>query len=344
MRHALDNTVDGIDVETAMRAALELARATHPHPNPRVGAVIVDPHGTVVAGGAHTGPGNSHAEVEALAGKSFSDHTMVVTLEPCNHTGRTPPCTEAIIAAGIERVVVGATDPDARVAGRGIERLRSAGIDVTTGVLTDEVESLDRAYFHHRRTGRAFVTLKLAGTLDGQAAAADGTSRWITGAAAREDVHRTRSRHDAVLVGAGTYLSDHPDLSVRGVEHDGPQPRPVVVAGRRAVHLSDDHRRRGGIVISNGPVADPLHIATELPDSGILSVLVEGGPGLARSFLDAGVVDEIHWYIGALLGGGTGIPALGGRFDTITDAMGIRIDRVEVLGGDLKVIAHPREQ
>jgi diaminohydroxyphosphoribosylaminopyrimidine deaminase/5-amino-6-(5-phosphoribosylamino)uracil reductase len=340
MRHALDNTVDGIDVETAMRAALELARATRPHPNPRVGAVIVDPHGAVVAEGAHTGPGNPHAEVEALADQSFGGHTMVVTLEPCNHTGRTPPCTDAIIASGIERVVVGAIDPDHRVAGRGIERLRSAGIEVTTGVLADEVERTDRAYFHHRRTGRAFVTLKMAATLDGQAAAADGTSQWITGAAAREDVHRTRSEHDAVLVGAGTYLTDHPDLSVRDIEYDGPQPRPVVVAGRRAVHLTDDHRRRGGIVIRSGPLADPLHIATELPNSGILSVLVEGGPALARSFLDAGIVDEIHWYLGAVLGGGTGTPVIGGRFDTLADAVELRIDRVEVLGGDLKVVAN----
>lgn len=344
MRHALDNTVDGIDVETAMRAALELARATHPHPNPRVGAVIVDPDGTVVAEGAHTGPGNPHAEVEALAGRSFGGHTMVVTLEPCNHTGRTPPCTDAIIASGIERVVVGAIDPDIRVAGGGVERLRAAGIDVTTGVLAEQVERIDRAYFHHRRTGRAFVTLKIAATLDGQAAAADGTSRWITGAAARADVHRTRSEHDAVLVGAGTYLTDQPDLSVRDVEHDGRQPRPVVVAGRRAVHLSDDHRRRGGIVISNGAVADPLDIVTDLPRSGILSVLIEGGPTLARSFLDAGIVDEVHWYIGALLAGGTGTPALEGRFDTLSDAMAIRIERVEVLGDDLKVIASVGEQ
>jgi diaminohydroxyphosphoribosylaminopyrimidine deaminase/5-amino-6-(5-phosphoribosylamino)uracil reductase len=344
MRHALDNTVDGIDVETAMRAALELARPTRPHPNPRVGAVIIDPNGAVVAEGAHTGPGSAHAEVDALAGRSFGGHTMVVTLEPCNHTGRTPPCTDAIIASGIERVVVGALDPDPRVAGRGIDRLRAAGIAVTTGVLADEVEHADRAYFHHRRTGRAFVTLKMAATLDGQAAAADGTSRWITGAAAREDVHRTRSDHDAVLVGAGTYLIDHPDLSVRDIEYDGPQPRPVVVAGRRAVRLSDDHRRRGGIVINGGPVADPHHIATDLPRSGVLSVLVEGGPSLARSFLDAGVVDEIHWYLGALLGGGTGTPVLGGHFDTLADAMALRIDRIEVLGDDLKVVARLAEQ
>src|SRR5690606_25984706 len=156
---------------------------------------------------------------------------MVVTLEPCDHQGRTPPCTSAIVAAGIGRVVVGQEDPDPKVSGRGIERLRLSGIEVEVGVLAEEVESLDFGYFIERRQGRASFTLKQATTLDGQTAAADGTSQWITGADARDDAHRLRARHDAIMVGAGTLRRDDPHLDVRLDGYRGPQPVPVVVAG-----------------------------------------------------------------------------------------------------------------
>ena len=199
-------------MEALMQMAIKAAAPTRPHPNPRVGAVVVDVGGIVLSVGAHFGPGQAHAEVVALeqAGERTPGATMFVTLEPCAHRGKTPPCTTALIEAGISRVVVGAVDPDPRVAGKGIEELEAAGIEVEVGLLAAEVHALDPGYFRHRSTGQPAVTLKSAATLDGQVAADDGTSQWITSESTRQDGHALRAAADAVMVGAGTLLADDP--------------------------------------------------------------------------------------------------------------------------------------
>ncbi|MGA7269664.1 MAG: bifunctional diaminohydroxyphosphoribosylaminopyrimidine deaminase/5-amino-6-(5-phosphoribosylamino)uracil reductase RibD, partial [Acidimicrobiia bacterium] len=220
--------------EQAMRRAIALGAAHKPHPNPRVGAVILGPGGEVLAEAGHRGPGHPHAEqaaIDQLGGRVPQGATLVVSLEPCNHHARTPPCTEAVIAAGFGRMVIGAIDPDERVSGAGLARIRAAGIETEQGLLADAVERSDPAYFHHRRTGRARITAKTATTIDGQIAARDGTSQWITSAEARADAHRLRAESDAVMIGAGTLRMDDPGLDVRIPGFEGPQPVAVVVAG-----------------------------------------------------------------------------------------------------------------
>src|SRR6202046_4280405 len=215
--------MDDMDDMEHMRRALAQAATVRSTtaPNPWVGCVIVPPgsaaDGGVVFAGATAPPGGPHAEAAALleAGDAARGATLYVTLEPCAHHGRTPPCTDAIIAAGVTRVVVGIEDPDEQVAGRGIAALQAAGIDVTVGVASEEVAEQLAPYRKHRTTGQPWVVLKMAASLDGRTAAPDGTRRWITGEAARRDVHRLRSRSDAVLVGAGTVRSDDPALTVR---------------------------------------------------------------------------------------------------------------------------------
>lgn len=328
-----------VDADGLMRGALDLTSSTYPHPNPRVAAIIVDSDGRRVASGAHELAGQPHAEQIAIAGRRFEGHTMVVTLEPCNHIGSTPPCTEAIIASGIETVIVGATDPDDRVAGQGIERLRQAGIDVIAGVQSDLVESNDPAYFHHRRTGRARVTLKLATTIDGQIAAADGTSQWITGPEARQDVHRLRAENDAILVGSGTAIADDPSLTVRLADWDGPQPRPIVVVGRRDLPPNLAIHGRDPIIFRSPDRVDLGQLAVDVTHHGVLSVLVEGGPTIAASLLRANLVDEIVWYLGAKVAGGMGMPAFTAQFETLSDAIDISIRGVTQLGSDIRLRA-----
>jgi diaminohydroxyphosphoribosylaminopyrimidine deaminase/5-amino-6-(5-phosphoribosylamino)uracil reductase len=263
------------------------------------------------------------------------------------------------VGAGISRVVVGATDPDTRVAGSGIQRLRTAGLDVVTGVADDAVIAADPGYFHQRRTGRPRVTLKLAATLDGQVAAADGTSQWITGSEARGEVHRLRSAVDAVAVGAGTVLADDPQLNVRLDSYGGPQPRPVVVAGTRAI--PDDRRvlARSPLIYSPRPIdmprtAEIVEIAgdsrvdlagllKDLGARGILSLLVEGGPTLAASFAGSGLVDEYVLYLGQCFGLGVGRPMFDGLFATIGAARSVSIIDVAQIGGDVRIRAIPEE-
>lgn len=342
-----------MDEGRLMREAISLAATTWPHPNPRVGALVLDAAGRLVGRGAHSGPGSPHAEVLAMeeAGDRAAGGTLVVSLEPCDHTGRTPPCTEAVLTSGVARVLVGAEDPDLRVAGRGIARLRSAGIEVRTGVATAEAEALDPGYFHHRRTGRPLVTLKAALTLDGWAAAADGTSQWITSEEARTDGHRLRAAADAVVVGAGTVLADDPALTVRLPEYSGHQPRPVVVAGRRPLPSQARIWERRPLVLAPGPADYPGEVVvTPGPDGvdlaagvvalgerGLLDVLVEGGPTLAGSLLKAGLVDRGVFYLGALLGGGVGRPALAGAFTTLLGARRVRIESVAPVGPDVRI-------
>ncbi len=339
----------------AMERAIEAAAAHRPHPNPRVGAVVLSSSGRPVATGTHRAAGSPHAEIVALAGAGSDavGGTLVVTLEPCAHHGRTAPCVDAIAAAGISRVVVGVVDPDPRVSGAGVAALAFAGIAVEVGVPGIDAEAVDPGYFHHRRTGRPRMTLKLAATLDGQTAAADGTSQWITGAAARADAHRLRADADAVMIGAGTLRLDDPSLDVRLPGYTGAQPRPVVIAGDRALPAAASVYRRHPLVYRLGrsgaePVGLEVLGAADLPavvkDLGarmLVDVLVEGGPTLARSMLAAGAVDRLVLYLAGRLAGGLGRPLFDGVFATLGDARDLHIDQAIAIGGDLRIVARP---
>lgn len=340
------------EYDEVMRSAIEAASVMNPHPNPRVGAVVLDRAGRVVGRGVHEGPGLPHAEANALAeaGAAAAGGTLIATLEPCNHHGRTPPCTAAILDAGIEKVVIGVSDPDDDAAG-GADRLREAGVTVEEGVLADEVVAIDPGYFHHRRTGRPRVTLKTAITLDGQAAARDGSSQWITSPAARDDAHRLRSQSDAVMVGAGTVLKDNPDLSVRLPGYDGPQPVPVVIAGtrpfpndlrvveRNALVFSPAKRDLDTevVVIESGDHVDLQEALIELGSRGIVDLLVEGGPILADSLLEARLIDRCVFYLGAKLAAGSGEPPFHGVFRSIDDAIDVHVEDVQTLGPDVRI-------
>jgi diaminohydroxyphosphoribosylaminopyrimidine deaminase / 5-amino-6-(5-phosphoribosylamino)uracil reductase len=282
---------------TAMRAAIEAAAAvrTTTSPNPWVGAVVVGAGGQIIATGATQPPGGAHAEREALrlAGAAASGATLVSTLEPCNHHGRTPPCTEAIIAAGVRRVVVGLEDPDPFVGGQSVAALRAAGIDVTVGVEADAVSAQLAPYLTHRRTGRPYVVLKLAATVDGRTAAPDGTSQWITGEAARADVHRLRAESDAVLVGAGTVRVDDPALTVRHIEGRDPL---RVVLGR-----APEGARIHPCIELSGELGSVLD---DLGGRGVLQLLVEGGATVAHAFHTAGLVDRYVVYLAPAVFGG----------------------------------------
>jgi diaminohydroxyphosphoribosylaminopyrimidine deaminase / 5-amino-6-(5-phosphoribosylamino)uracil reductase len=332
------------DVER-MRQAMALAAQvrTTTAPNPWVGCVVVPagPAGAaapaVVFEGATAPPGGPHAEVAALAraGERARGAALYVTLEPCAHHGRTPPCTDAIIDAGVARVVIGIEDPDPLVAGRGVAALRAAGLDVTVGVAAEEVAAQLAPYLKHRSTGRPWVVLKMASSLDGRTAAPDGSSRWITGEAARADVHRLRAQSDAVLVGAGTVRADDPELTVRlddgrdEAEGDA-QPLRVVLGTAPA-----EARVQPALELS-GDLGDVLG---ELGRRGVLQLLVEGGPTVAHDFHAAGLVDRYVLYLAPkLFGGDDGHPLFAGPgAGTIADVWQGRLISVERLGDDLRV-------
>jgi len=361
-RRVDDNSFETRRAEELMRIAVGLTGDTSPHPNPRVGALVLSSSGAMLAGHAHIAPGEPHAEVAALAeaGEAAAGGTLFSTLEPCVHHGRTPPCVEAIIGADIATVFVGVEDPDERVSGQGITALRQAGIEVVVGVAGDEVYQADPGYFHHRKTGIPRVTLKMASTLDGQAAAADRSSQWITGVEAREDAHRLRGASDAVVVGAGTLRADDPRLDVRIDGYTGRQPRPVVVGGTKklpdtaAVYerdpilfLPDAAGAPAGIsdvIVAPGPDGVDLNtMLKHLGAMGIIDLLVEGGPALAGAMLRDGHVDELVVYLGAKVGAGTGLPMVGGSFGSIDAARDVQITSVTRLGTDLRIDATPTE-
>ena len=329
----------------AMRRAIELSRRGPANgANPRVGCVILDAAGRVIAEGWHRGRGTAHAEVAALddlADRSLAvGATAVVTLEPCNHTGATGPCSEALIDAGVGRVVYAVADPGASSSGGG-DRLRSAGIDVETGLLADEAEANIRPWLIAMRRGTPFVTVKWASSLDGRAAAADGTSRWITGASARADVHRRRAEAGAIAVGTGTVFSDDPSLTAR--DPDGKelseQPIPVIV-GRRSVPRDSRVLAHPAGVIEY-PSRDLRGLLQMLAERDIRHVFVEGGPALASAFLAAGLADDVLVYIAPTLLGGplTAITDLGVR--TISEQTRMHFDHIELLGDDVLLVARP---
>lgn len=323
--------------QAAMARALELAATPGvPHgPNPRVGCVILGPDGEEVAEGFHRGAGSPHAEVDALrnAGEDARGATAVVTLEPCNHTSpRSGPCSEALAAAGVRRVVYGQADTNP-VARGGAQALVAAGVEVEGGVLADRARALNRAWTFAVEHGRPFVTWKLATTLDGRSAAADGTSRWVSSRAARRDTHLLRGECDVIMVGTGTVAVDDPELTVRD-EVDEPLPRqPLrVVVGERDLpadrRVFNDH-------------AETLHLRSHDPREVLATlfardrqhVFLEGGPTLAAAFLQAGLVDEVVAYVAPVLLG-RGRSAVGDLgIGTIAEARHLAVTDVRVLQG-----------
>ena len=322
--------------QTAMRRALGLAATpgVPAGPNPRVGCVLLDDDGRTVAEGHHRGAGTAHAEADALtrAGDRARGTTAVVTLEPCNHTGRTEPCSEALVAAGVRRVVFAQRDPNPAAAG-GADRLRAAGIDVEEGLLVGEARDLNRVWTFAVEHGRPFVTWKLATTLDGRSAAADGTSRWVSSAAARLDTHRLRALCDVMLVGTNTVAVDDPLLTVRD-EHDQPLARQPLRAVMGERDLDPDRR------ILNAD-AESVHLRTRDPEQALAElyardrqhVFLEGGPTLAAAFLRAGLVDEIVAYVAPMLlgAGRSAVADLG--ITTIAAALRPRVTDITVLPG-----------
>jgi len=274
-----------VDFASVMRRAVALSLNGPAHnANPRVGCVVLDAHGTVIAEGWHRGAGTPHAEVDALSQLSPAQvrgATFVVTLEPCNHTGRTGPCADALIAAGVSRVVFGLSDPG-DVEGGGGDKLRAAGIDVIGGVCADDVMAVVRDWYESAALGRAVVTVKWASSLDGRAAASDGTSQWISGEPARERVHLQRSTHDAIAVGTSTVIADNPSLTARmpdGTLYEH-QPIPVVIGEREVRGERLGAHPRDAIFLRTRDLSRAL---VDLRERGIHSLYVEGGPTLASA-------------------------------------------------------------
>jgi diaminohydroxyphosphoribosylaminopyrimidine deaminase/5-amino-6-(5-phosphoribosylamino)uracil reductase len=329
----------------AMRRALELARRGPRGVNPQVGAVLLSPDGTVIAEGWHRGAGTPHAEVAALmqlAPGAAHGATAVVTLEPCNHHGRTGPCSEALIGAGVARVVYAIPDPNAESSGGGV-RLREAGVDVVSGVLADEAGELLDSWLAVQRLGRPHVTVKWAQSLDGRAAADDGTSQWITGPAARADVHRRRSTADAIVVGTGTVLADDPSLTARA--EDGTlypdQPLPVVLGEREIPAGAAVRKHPRALVQYPGDLASALD---DLRARGVQRVFVEGGPAVASSFVRSGYVDEYLVYVAPVLLGGQRLAVGDVGVTTIAEALRLAPARIERIGDDLLIVATPASE
>ncbi|MBV7673701.1 bifunctional diaminohydroxyphosphoribosylaminopyrimidine deaminase/5-amino-6-(5-phosphoribosylamino)uracil reductase RibD [Streptomyces halstedii] len=352
---------------TAMRRAITLAArglgATSP--NPVVGCVVLDAAGAPAGEGFHRRAGGPHAEIHALraAGEKARGGTAYVTLEPCDHTGRTGPCSRALLDAGIRRVVYAVADPDPRATG-GADTLRAAGVQVERGLLADEAEEGNTAWLTSVRLGRPHVRWKYAATLDGRVAAADATSRWITSAESRADVHRLRAESDAVVIGSGTARADDPQLGVRGVEGAVQPLRVVVDTGATAVrpgarildptaptliavaqdaetaHLPQDAVLRLPRA-ATGPGLDIPALLAALHTRGVRSVLLEGGPVLAGSFVAAGCVDTVVGYLApVLLGAGPAALADAG-ITTIAQALRLAVTETVRIGPDLRVTAVP---
>jgi len=358
--------------DVLMRRALELAEAGRygASPNPLVGAIVLDRDGNVAGEGAHRRCGGPHAEVEALAaaGERARGGTVVVTLEPCAHHGRTPPCVDALVAAGVSRVVAGSRDPNPQVDGRGVAALRAVGIEVVEGVEEAACLALNRRYRHWVLTGRPFVAAKLAMTIDGKIAAHGGRARWITSPEARREGHALREEHDAVLVGIGTVVADDPRL----LRHLGLNPSPglrrvvldsslrtspdAMLLGERAQDVvifcrrAEAARRRaleatGATVVEVGDDGhgrcDLGEVLRWLGGRQVSSMLVEGGSEIHWAFFHEGLVQRLHAFIAPLvLGGREAVPAVGGT-GFATPQAGVRLEFTEVrrVGDDLAVVA-----
>ena len=361
--------------EIFMKKALMLARRGlgRTSPNPAVGAVLVRDD-RVVGSGYHKRAGAPHAEIEALslAGKAARDATLYVNLEPCNHYGKTPPCTKAIVESGVRRVVVGITDPNPHVTGGGCEHLRSKGVEVTCGILHEECAQLNEAYITYITAGRPFVSLKVALTLDGWTATRTGNSKWITNERSRKQVHILRKRVDAVMVGVGTVITDNPRLIPYLLRSSSPNPTRVITDTHLRIPLDSmvlDSRasdltiiatgskvsrqkkcaveERGGKIIpcrlKKGRI-DLSDLLKKLAALEICSVLVEGGATLFDSFVRDKLVDKFYVFFGPkILGGDDGVPfTRGPGCDIMPRCMELAVNRVKRFGDDIVVEAYPR--
>jgi len=354
--------------ERYMRLALREARRGlgRTSPNPAVGALLVK-GGRVVGRGHHARAGAPHAEVMAIrdAGASARGADLYTTLEPCDHFGRTPPCSLAILEAGVRRVFLGSDDPNPRANGRGVRRLRRAGVEVEAGVLREDCDAINEHWFRFITTGRPHVTLKVAATLDGRIATASGDSRWVTGPEARAHVHRLRHAVDAVLVGSGTVRADDPRLTARLPGGRGRDPVRVVLDSRlelpTALRLFRQRSEAATLVahVAGTPPAktprgveylrcrarrgrvDLRYLLSRLGERGVTTLLVEGGAEVNRSFLEAGLVDQLLLFVAPKLAGG-GIPWLGGEGPArMAEALPVHDLRVRRLGRDVLLSGRP---
>jgi diaminohydroxyphosphoribosylaminopyrimidine deaminase / 5-amino-6-(5-phosphoribosylamino)uracil reductase len=347
--------------EQFMRRALEIAERGRysTSPNPMVGCVIVR-DGTVVSEGWHHRAGEAHAEVEALRGADARGATMYVTLEPCAHQGRTPPCVDAVIASGIRRAVIAMRDPHDVVDGKGIETLRASGIDVTTGICESEARRLNEKFVWAVSQNLPFVTIKAAITLDGKLATAGGDSQWITGEEARQRSLALREEYDAILVGSGTVRADNPRLTRRlglnqsitpwtriVLDGDGDMPPHAQLLGdgvRTIVFGSAEVESAPNVeVIRTTGRADLASVLAEVYARGVQSVIVEGGALVISEFLRAGLWQKMVLFVAPMVVGGGSAPSIlrGEGVSRLTDAYRFRFDRVEMVGRDLMITAYP---
>lgn len=356
-----------------MRIALQLAEGTsgQTSPNPMVGAVVVK-DGNIVGMGAHLRAGEEHAEVHALhmAGEKAKGATVYVTLEPCSHFGKTPPCCELLIKNGVKRVVIATLDCNPLVSGNGKKRLEEAGIVVTTGILESEATLLNRFFFHYMKTKRPFVTIKTAMSLDGKTATVTGESKWITGEEARADVHQYRHTHDAILVGVNTVIADNPHLTTR-IPNGGKHPIRVILDTHLRTppssHVITDGLAPTWIFVGKDVNKEKIasyeseHIAIfqmktkqiEIEDllfflgeKQILSLFVEGGQSIHASFLQTKHFNEIITYISPILIGGNDAPTLfgGNGFAALQDALSLEIQEMKQIGDDIKIVVNARSE
>ncbi|WP_406732721.1 bifunctional diaminohydroxyphosphoribosylaminopyrimidine deaminase/5-amino-6-(5-phosphoribosylamino)uracil reductase RibD [Streptomyces sp. NBC_01794] len=349
------------DTDAMRRAILLAARGLgSTSPNPVVGCVILDASGQPAGAGFHRRAGGPHAEIHALreAKERARGGTAYVTLEPCNHTGRTGPCAQALVEAGIERVVYAVGDPTAQATG-GADSLRAAGVQVEQGLLADQAEAGNIAWLTSVRLGRPYVLWKYAATLDGRIAAQDGTSRWITSPESRADVHRLRAEADAVIVGSGTARADDPHLAIRGIE-GAVQPLRVVVdtegtavkpgarvlddAAPTLIAVAEDAETGLRDVVRLPRAANGLSVPAlleALHQRGVRSVLLEGGPTLAGAFVAAGAVDKVVGYLAPVLLGAGRTALAGAGISTIAEALRLDMTETVRIGPDLRVTATP---
>lgn len=357
-----------------MELALNLAKTAKgkTNPNPLVGAVLVK-DGVIVGTGLHRKAGEPHAEVHAfnMAGDYAKGATLYVTLEPCSHYGKTPPCVDLVKNSGVERVVVATLDPNPKVSGRGVQILRDAGIEVEVGLLEKEARKLNERFFHNMLTNRPFVTLKYAMTLDGKIATYTGHSKWISGENSRLQVHQLRDEMDAILVGIGTVLKDNPFLTTRLPDRQGKNPVRVILDSRLQIPLDTNVLNdEAKTIIVTTTEADPKKIVEleknnvtliycskneqgicleemldQLYKFGITDILVEGGGEVNASFIRAGLVNKFIIYIAPkLLGGRRSIsPVAGEDLETMDLAAKVEFDSFERIGEDLCIIAYPKQ-
>lgn len=351
-----------------MRLAIELASKTsgQTSPNPVVGAVVVK-NNQIVGMGAHLKAGEAHAEVHAIrmAGEKAKGATVYVTLEPCSHHGRTPPCADLLINSQVGRAVIASTDPNPLVAGRGIEKLRNAGIEVEVGILNEEATKLNEVFFHYIATKMPYVTLKSATSLDGKIATVAGESKWITSEAARLDVHQYRHRHDGILVGVNTVIKDNPSLTTR-LPLGGKNPIRIILDTHARTPLTativNDECAPTWIVVGKNAADDKvsaleaknvkvIKMPTEsikirsvlkvLGEKGITSLFVEGGSQINGSFVTAKAINQVITYIAPkMIGGALAPTSIGGEgFEKISDVLELQIKSVETIGPDIKIVS-----